>query len=79
MRLAPATSVSTASSLLCRMSRPSASRSITSRPYRPTVSVMSTLTVCGIANFEYFSSVASMSDASCPAARAFQRPSRVIR
>jgi hypothetical protein len=40
---------------------------------------MSTVTVCGIANFEYFTSVASMSEASCPAARAFHSPSRVIR
>ena len=47
-----ATSASTARSVAVSVSTPSSSRSMVSLPYRPTVSVMSTVTLCGIANLE---------------------------
>ncbi|MCU1421729.1 MAG: hypothetical protein JWN36_1380 [Microbacteriaceae bacterium] len=79
MRLARTISLSTAASVDRRMSVPFSSRSMTSLPYRATVSAMSMLTLCGMSNLEYSSSVASMFSDVWPAARAFHRPSRVMR
>ena len=79
MRLFLDTSARTAASVERSTSRPSSSRSMTRRPYRPTVSRMSIDTDGGTGKRVQRSSVASMSSESCPAARAFHSPSRVIR
>ena len=79
MRLLRATSAMTARSVVLSTRRSSSSRSILRRPYRPTVSRRSVDTDGGTGNREYFSSVASISSAVWPAARAFQRPRRVMR